>query len=72
MRKTVTIVIPSGYFSGEEFAADCGYEVSTIVSDLMEALEKITEIYTYETGRERMKKAHGVARAAILKGKNSR
>lgn len=28
MRKTVTLVVPEGYASGEEFASDCGFEIA--------------------------------------------
>lgn len=37
MNQTVTIIVPEGYASGEEFAKDCGFEiVQQISEDLIE------------------------------------
>lgn len=30
MTKTVTLIVPEGYASGEEFAKDCGFEIAQV------------------------------------------
>ena len=61
MLKTVTIILPSGYASAEEFAKDCGFELSRAAAQPGmrehggQAIHALTELFkAYDSGNLQM------------------
>lgn len=52
-QRTVTIIIPEGYASGEEFAKDCGFEIAKRI-----AIDKELERSKTESGPEMREREH--------------